>query len=171
MALCACGCGQETPISRYTRKSRGYKVGDPQKYILGHDRHTGKIHIDAGYLYDRGVALHRATVELATGITLPPNAVIHHVNGCRNDNRPGNLVVCENPSYHALIHHREKALRECGHAGWRRCSICKQWDDPEKLSKPTSRRRSVRHKECHRRYEIDRRAKISRSLMTSTGGN
>ncbi len=33
---CHCGCGQKTPISRVTRNTRGYRKGEPIKYINGH---------------------------------------------------------------------------------------------------------------------------------------
>lgn len=164
MTQCACGCGKETPVSHYNRTSRGYKIGDHQKYILGHDRHTGKINKDNGYLYDRGVSVHRKTVERIIGRKLPDHSIIHHINGIRDDNRPENLVVCDSPSYHALIHQRERALRECGNADWKMCSICKKWDSRENLSAETKSRRSVRHKECHRLAEIKRR-------MIKRGGN
>lgn len=36
MKLCDCGCGQPAPISKIDRPERGYKKGDPQKFIRGH---------------------------------------------------------------------------------------------------------------------------------------
>ena len=164
MALCACGCGKETTISKYNRKYRGYKIGQPQKYILGHDRHTGVVGISNGYLLKRRMYLHRKTIEEIIGRKLPEGAVIHHVNGDKTDNSPQNLVICGSPSDHAIIHFREKALRESGHADWRKCSICKKWDDPNNLSTHTKVRKSVRHKECHRLYEIERRHKNKQTI-------
>lgn len=34
--LCACGCGQPTPLAKQTRRDRGQVKGQPVKYIRGH---------------------------------------------------------------------------------------------------------------------------------------
>jgi hypothetical protein len=36
MSLCACGCGQPTPIGRYTRPARGLQAGKPLRFLPGH---------------------------------------------------------------------------------------------------------------------------------------
>jgi hypothetical protein len=155
--LCACGCGQETPISKYTRKDRGYKKGEPQKYIRGHDRHTGAVCESEGYLFQRREFVHRAEAKKTTGGELPPGAIVHHINGDKKDNRPENLMICNNRAEHSKIHMMERAEKECGHADWRKCSVCKKWDDPNAM---TLHGRSFRHKECHRIYEMRRRLRI-----------
>ncbi len=53
---------------------------------------------------------HRAVVEKAIGITLPSKAVIHHVDGNGRNNSHRNLVVCQNQSYHMLLHTRQRVL-------------------------------------------------------------
>ena len=35
--LCECGCGQQTSKSTITDKRRGYKRGEPMKFIAGHN--------------------------------------------------------------------------------------------------------------------------------------
>lgn len=35
--FCHCGCGERTPVSPITRNERGYRKGDPIKYIHGHN--------------------------------------------------------------------------------------------------------------------------------------
>lgn len=53
---------------------------------------------------------HVVIAEIALGKPLPDGAVVHHVNGIKHDNRPENLVICPNQSYHMDLHRRQKAL-------------------------------------------------------------
>ena len=76
---------------------------------------------------------HIFLAEKALGKLLPPEAVVHHVNEKRNDNHPGNLVVCENQAYHFLLHKRSRALKACGHADWQRCCRCSDYDHPDNM--------------------------------------
>lgn len=90
---------------------------------------------------------HVVVAEKALGKPLPPGAEIHHVNENRADNRHRNLVVCESYAYHALLHQRTRAFRECGHAGWLKCRYCKTYDAPENLYVEPHRRRGE-HRSC-----------------------
>lgn len=137
MPVCECGCGE-------TAKRR---------YISGHNL-TGNLHwqwrdgrstTGPGSSYEmvyapnhptadaRGyVREHIYVVEKLIG-PLPPNAVVHHIDEDTKNNANTNLVVCQDRAYHNLIHRRIRALRECGNANWRKCSICHQYDEPGNL--------------------------------------
>src|SRR5262245_29846291 len=73
---------------------------------------------------------HIVVAERALGRPLPPGAIIHHLNGDRKDNRPSNLVICQDQSYHALLHARTRVLRAGGNPNLhRRCHRCRQVRD------------------------------------------
>ena len=99
---------------------------------------------------------HILVVENILGRFLPENAVVHHVNGNGLDNRPSNLVVCEDDPYHHLLHRREFALDESGHADWVRCPYCGEWDAPSQMYILPGKR-SGYHRACERRYQRRRR--------------
>ena len=77
------------------------------------------------------VAEHILVAEKALGRPLPPKAVVHHVDQDRANNANRNLVVCQNATYHALLHSRQRALRACGNPKWLRCKLCGKYGDPE----------------------------------------
>lgn len=76
---------------------------------------------------------HVRIAEKALGKTLPPEAVVHHANRNRADNRNENLVICPNRAYHNLIHARMDAMDACGNPDWRKCRYCKKYDALENL--------------------------------------
>ncbi len=57
---------------------------------------------------------HMLVVERALGKPLPLTAEVHHIDGDHANNTNSNLVVCENGSYHMLLHQRQRALAACG---------------------------------------------------------
>lgn len=124
------------------------------------------VHADSkGYVLE-----HIALASDAIGRKLPDKAEIHHFNEKKADNSPGNLVLCEDRAYHALLHLRARALRECGHANWRRCSICKTWSAPEGMRRVT---KVMVHRECLRarartywRTKQERAGKVPRQFST-----
>ena len=72
---------------------------------------------------------HVALAEAAIGRKLPLGAEVHHVDRCRANNAPGNLVLCPDKAYHALLHTRQEAMDATGDPNKRRCKHCKQFDD------------------------------------------
>ena len=149
--FCQCGCGQRTRLAPYTWARKSMKKGEPVRFISGHqlrishgktgENHPqwkgGKTHDanghakilrpnhpkagESGYVHE-----YVLIAERALGKYLPLKAVVHH-------HTPEQLVICENQAYHKFIHQRTKALRACGHASWRKCNYCHQYDDPQNL--------------------------------------
>jgi hypothetical protein len=76
---------------------------------------------------------HVLVVEKALGKPLPKGAIVHHLDEDKLNNDPSNLVVCPDDAYHFLLHQRQRALDACGHADWRKCPFCKEYDAPENL--------------------------------------
>lgn len=151
---CGCGCGQETPISDRTVRAKGYIKGEPHKFIPGHNGRTKNV---VRYIGRAQARTHIVAAEKALGRPLPPGVEVHHVNRNTRDNRPGNLVICQDRKYHHLLHVRQRALTECGRADWRKCWICRTYDDPRNLY-IRERGNKVWHVECSRRRKRERGA-------------
>ena len=80
----------------------------------------------SGYVYIDGIGEHVLVAERALGRSLPHGAVVHHVDGTRDNNEPRNLVVCPNQSYHLLLHARQRVQDAGGHPDQHRvCSRCR----------------------------------------------
>ena len=92
----------------------------------------------------------RRKIEKLLGHTLKITENIHH-------HYTRELVVCENYAYHMLLHQRIRALEACGHATWRICKYCKEYDSPAHLRIHTYPEKGyksddVYHLRCHREH-------------------
>ena len=87
--------------------------------------------------------IHRLIAEKALGKTLPEGCVIHHHTDTQ-------LVICENHKYHMLLHQRMRALKACGHASWRKCNFCGEYDKPTNL---WFNDKQGYHMKCKRQYD------------------
>lgn len=97
------------------------------------------------------VYVHRLVVEKAIGKYLHPRHPVHHINGDKHDNRPENLVACEDRAYHHLIHVRQDAMRACGNPSWRMCTFCLVHDSPDLMIKRMNKNKtgcSFHHRAC-----------------------
>jgi hypothetical protein len=102
---------------------KGRTIVDGRVRILlkGHPRAN-----PMGWVYE-----HILIAEKALGKPLPQGAEVHHGNGDKTKNC--DLVICQDRGYHFLLEQRTRALKSCGHANWRKCKFCKDYDDPEKM--------------------------------------
>jgi len=93
--------------------------------------------------------------EKMIGGKLPEGAVVHHIDGNKINDDPANLIICKNNSDHMLLHQKEKALRECGHADWYRCHICGIYSPLEEIKH--YKNQSSYHPQCERNRSKERR--------------
>ena len=118
----------------------GKKFKKGYVYILQRNHHLADNY---GYIRENILI-----AEKILGKPLPESAVVHHANEDGSDNRKENLVICQDRAYHNLLHQRMRALKACGHANWRKCNICKVYDNPKNLSI----NKAVYHQECKHKY-------------------
>lgn len=168
--LCECGCGEHSGFYVTTRPERGQVAGDPREYRLGHrakgpksplyrggrwPEQRGYVSLGGHYGHPNAdrfgrIREHVFLAAKALGKGLPEGAEVHHVNGDRADNRPQNLVLCQDHEYHGLLDARSRARRKCGDARKRLCRYCRTWDLPCNLSENKSSWFHVRPNGCKR---------------------
>ena len=182
---CQCGCGQKTTISNYNDKRRNIKKGEPNKFLKNHhvslrpNAMKGKIGKESsqwkggehktydGYMIIwnpihpcadiRGyIKRARLVMEKHLETILPKTSVFHHNNHIRTDDRPENITIFKSQSEHAKFHQDENAFLACGNKHFRKCWICKKYDDPANMVKHG---RGYQHRECYNRYRYQYRKK------------
>ena len=85
---------------------RGGRVRASNGYILirvGLGHHLADIR---GYAYE-----HRIIAEELLGRPLEPGEQVHHINGDKADNRPGNIEVKVSKAWHAVAHRKGEGRR------------------------------------------------------------
>jgi hypothetical protein len=106
--------------------------------------------------------VHTFIAEKALGKRLPRAAVIHHFDGNGSNNANSNLVICENKSYHKLLHSRAKAYKLCGNANWHHCWICDQYDNEKNLHRNGA---TWFHHSCYNDYHREWKFKKNKSRV------
>ena len=110
---------------------------------------------------------HLFVTEKVLGHALPKGAQIHHVDGDGTNNSNNNLVICQDQSYHKLLHMRIKAIESCGNPNFRKCLYCKIWDDPKNLAIYYSKRtnKGAQHNKCRNEYQnLKRRERLAKKI-------
>lgn len=95
---------------------------------------------------------HILKAEKALGKILPENAEVHHHNEIKSDNRNRNLVICQDRTYHCLLHVRMRAKVACGDPTKRICKFCKQYDSVSNLYVVNGKGKSHYHARCEGIY-------------------
>ncbi len=167
--ICQCGCGQKTNIIKHTVIKKGYKVGEYYRFLPNHggrvldkrfnrqDEATGCCVSALGEIriYDKShpkvkpgrmIPEAHLIVEAALGNYLPQGACVLHVD--KDPSGTKMLVACENKKYMQLLRQRIVAYEKCGHANYRKCGDCGEYDDPLNMVKRSER--GFRHKSCKR---------------------
>lgn len=110
-----------------------------------------------GYVFE-----HIVVAERALGRFLPRTAEVHHVDEDKTRNVGGNLVICEDRSYHMLLHQRMNALLACGDPSALKCNLCGSYDRQADIEVSIRRGRVGRHKDCRAREAAERRRRTQR---------
>jgi hypothetical protein len=95
---------------------------------------------------------HLLVLEKAFGRPILKTEVIHHIDGNRQNNLVGNLILFKTNSMHVGFHNRLKAFNESGNYEWRKCVICNQYDDSMVMVKQN---KNLVHRECKNKYQRD----------------
>jgi len=134
---------------KHYSRNRRHGHTNPTQRLRG----EGNLSLD-GYLVvtvnGRRLKEHVAIVEKVLGKRLPAGAIVHHIDENKLRNVNTNLAVLPNAAYHALLHVKMRALRECGDPNKRKCPFCHRYDFVENMAR--SKDKSYRHLQCARDY-------------------
>lgn len=105
---CACGCGLQT------RSPKGYRRFHAPIFSYRQIRSGDKV-----------MRTHRIRAEKALGRPLPAKAIVHHADGTKSEK--SQLVICQDMSYHRLLHSRMKIVQFGGDPDMDRwCPACRK---------------------------------------------
>jgi hypothetical protein len=166
--LCACGCGKPVNVATRNDPKHGVVKGQLLRCLQGHHQRLihPKRYKTATIAREGGSTLyHRQRAETALGHPLPPDAEIHHPN---YDiwNPQAQLVICQDRSYHNLLHRRARVLRAGGNPDTDKvCTCCRK---PKPASEFSSRATQCRP--CTNANDRAKRAK-ERATRATVGAN
>lgn len=156
---CQCGCGLPAPIAKETNRPTGRIAGQPLRFRRGHNTRLRGVK-DDGYValfkpdhpsadkHGR-VMEHIFIAETAIGHVLPPGAEVHHVDENRQHNANRNLIICQDRTYHQLLHVRARILKAGGDPNTQKvCSGCHQPRDLDDFTRETRNKSTGRMSYC-----------------------
>ena len=137
------GCMTAYNVKEHNPNWHGGKtVVNGYLHVLSENHHRANYN---GYVRE-----HIVSAEKALGKPLPDGVVVHHANGDKTKTK-GNLIICQDNTYHKLLHRRMRTFKACGYTDWVKCRECKKYDDPNIMTVHTRKKYSTVyiHKKCN----------------------